>query len=155
MVSYYNYYLYSFKGTYEEDFGAFFNRFVTGLFLLPIHVAFGTWDSNVSSWLDHAEDADLDFLLVRFEDLKQNTSCEIQRILSFLGISKEAHEIDEAIQWASFDNMQRLRKAQAPDIYSSNMKGVSGAGKHRLSESQQDYLTTHYKSLLVKLGYET
>ena len=45
-------------------------------------------------------------------------------------------------------------KEQRPDIYASEMKGVSGRGKQRMSEDQYNYLTKHYKVLLVKLGYE-
>jgi hypothetical protein len=50
-----------------------------------------------------------DFLLVRYEDLKANTSGELRRVLDFLGFQSIPEEfITEAVNYASFDNMRRM-----------------------------------------------
>jgi len=58
-----------------------------------------------------------DFLLLRYEDLHQNTNLELYKALDFIGIKKVSHEIiEEAIQYASFDKM---RKMETEEIFNS------------------------------------
>jgi len=49
------------------------------------------------------------FLLVRYEDLKANARDELRRVLDFLGLQAIPEEIiDDAINYATFDNMRRM-----------------------------------------------
>jgi len=52
-----------------------------------------------------------DFLLVRYEDLQKNTVAELNRVINFFGINNILTvEIEQAVQFAAFDNMQKLEK---------------------------------------------
>lgn len=49
------------------------------------------------------------FLLVRYEDLKADPHAQLRRVLDFLGLQGIPDEIiEEAIQFASFENMRRM-----------------------------------------------
>lgn len=51
-----------------------------------------------------------DFLLVRYERLREDTRAVLERILAFTGQRIAARAIDEAIEFCRFDNMQRLER---------------------------------------------
>lgn len=58
-----------------------------------------------------------DFLLLRYEDLQQNTERELCRVLNFIGIKEVSYEIiEEAVKYASFDNM---RKMEIEEVFNS------------------------------------
>jgi hypothetical protein len=47
-------------------------------------------------------------IIVRYEDLRSDTASELSRITSLLGEHFSDAEIREAVEWTSFDNMQRM-----------------------------------------------
>lgn len=50
-----------------------------------------------------------DFLLVRYEDMRQNTARELRRVLDFLGLTEVSEAtLNEAVEFASFENMRRM-----------------------------------------------
>ncbi len=50
-------------------------------------------------------------LIVRYEDLRANTRAALQRITAQLGETFSEGELDEAVEFASFDNLRRLEEA--------------------------------------------
>jgi len=51
------------------------------------------------------------FLLVRYEDIKKNPNNELKKVLDFLELQDVSEEtIQEAVRYASFENMQKLEK---------------------------------------------
>jgi Sulfotransferase domain len=66
-----------------------------------------SWGENVMSWLG-ARGHDREFLLVRYEDLLENTLDQIHRIAEFLGLNATAQQIVQAIERSSVENMKRL-----------------------------------------------
>ncbi|MGD1912645.1 MAG: sulfotransferase domain-containing protein [Rivularia sp. (in: cyanobacteria)] len=58
-----------------------------------------------------------DFLLLRYEDLQQNTHKELRRVMNFVGIKEVSSEIiAEAVKYASFDNMHKM---ETDEIFNS------------------------------------
>lgn len=49
-------------------------------------------------------------LILTYEDLRKNTKKEIKRILGFIGDKKSDNKIENAISFASFDNMKKLER---------------------------------------------
>lgn len=72
----------------------------------------GSWGENVMSWLG-ARGHDREFLLVRYEDLLQDTHREMTRISEFLGLHVSPEQIAKAVELSSADNMRKLEVAQA------------------------------------------
>lgn len=76
-----------------------------------ISADWGTWGENVASWISTRGQND-NFLLLRFEDMLQNTRHEIARAAAFLGISAPDETLDRAIAASSADRMRQLEKQQ-------------------------------------------
>lgn len=67
----------------------------------------GSWGENVMSWLG-ARGHDRQFLLVRYEDLLDDTHREMTRIAEFLELNASADRISRAVELSSADNMRKL-----------------------------------------------
>ena len=50
-----------------------------------------------------------DFLMIRYEDLKQDAAVELRRLLDFIGLSEVSDKhIAEAVEYSSFENMRKM-----------------------------------------------
>lgn len=71
----------------------------------------GTWAENVASWL-YTRGSGTTFLLMRYEDLKQNTSRELSKIATFLGVEAKPEQLTKVIERSS---AQRMRELEVKD----------------------------------------
>src|SRR6266852_1034597 len=73
---------------------------------------YGSWGEHVASWLAtrHGRPG---FLLLRYEDMVEDTARELSKVASFLGLSATPEVIGEAVQRSSADAMRQLEKSQA------------------------------------------
>jgi Sulfotransferase domain. len=72
---------------------------------------YGTWGENVGSWL-FTRSGTPNFLLMRYEDMLQDTISELSRISAFLHIDADAGRLAQAAERSSAENMRKLEKAQ-------------------------------------------
>jgi Sulfotransferase domain len=72
----------------------------------------GSWGENVMSWLG-ARGHDRQFLLVRYEDLLEDTPREMNRISEFLSLQASPEKISQAIELSSAENMRKLEVAES------------------------------------------
>lgn len=72
----------------------------------------GSWGENVMSWLG-ARGHDRKFLVVRYEDLLEDTQREMTRVAEFLGINVTTMQIATAVDRSSAENMRKLEAADA------------------------------------------
>jgi hypothetical protein len=71
---------------------------------LPFLIEYlNTWQRNLEQ-LDHA-------LIVRYEDLRARTAENLQSITAFIGASFTEREIEDAVAFASFNNLRKLEAA--------------------------------------------
>lgn len=97
------------------------------------------------------------FLLVRYEDIKQDAHIELGRVLEFLGLDEVSDEIiDQAVNYASFENMRRLEESGRfnSGILSPADKEDRDSYKTRKGKigGYQDYLTEdEIRSLNAKM----
>jgi len=66
----------------------------------------------MNSWVGELERAG-QRLLVRYEDLRATPAPELARVLTFLDAAPSAAEVEDAVEFASFDNMRRLEESAA------------------------------------------
>ena len=71
-----------------------------------------SWGENVMSWLG-ARGHDREFLIVRYEDLLEDTQREMTRIAEFLHLNASADRIAKAVELSSADNMRMLEAKQS------------------------------------------
>jgi hypothetical protein len=76
-----------------------------------ISAAWGTWGENVASWLSTRGRED-SFLLLRYEDMLENSHRELARAATFLGIAPSDATIDRAISASSADRMRQLEQQE-------------------------------------------
>jgi len=83
------------------------SRLKTGFLGTP-----ASWGENVMSWLG-ARGHDRQFLLVRYEDLLENTHREMTKIAEFLDLHASAERIAQAVDFSSADNMRKLEARES------------------------------------------
>ena len=100
--------------------------------------------SFYNEW-NHHKNETMGFLLVRYEDLRENPHREVQKIIKFLGLEIPDGFIDAAVEYASFENMRKmeaqgnsksgvLKPGDAKDLESyKTRKGKVGGFKEYLS----------------------
>ncbi len=81
-------------------------RFVAGKFN-----GYGSWGENVGSWLANREGND-NFLLVRYEDMMDETIAILSTIAAFLGVKATAEEISAANERSSAEQMRKFARLE-------------------------------------------
>jgi len=120
---------------------------------------FGTWSDHVHSWLDQGAD---NMILVRYEDLLNDTESEFRRVLSFTGLSVDEAALSSALEASRFENMQRQERNQHDqlDVLKDSdaskrfvRKGKHGAWKNAFEERYYEAFLDTHASALQRLGY--
>jgi hypothetical protein len=99
LVSYY-FHLQRRVGKYQGDISSFIRDERHGM---PKAVAF------LNVWAQSRR-VPKDFLLMRYEDMRQNPAGELARLLEFMEIPIEDHLVKAAVEFASFENMKKMEK---------------------------------------------
>ncbi|MEA3450159.1 MAG: sulfotransferase domain-containing protein [Patescibacteria group bacterium] len=101
-----------------------------------------------------------DFLLIKYEDLRNDTKKEFEKILKFIGYKKlKLDIIDKAINYASFSNMKKMEKinkfnnrilnASKGDKSGKVRKGKVGGYVDYLSENDLIYIDSAVEEIGV------
>lgn len=140
----------------SRDFQTFFEAFMNG--------NIGSWETNIKSWLDNQGKVKNGFLLVKYENLLQDTTKEAHRITNFLNLDRTEQEIHEAVNWASFDNMKALERKQQSHLNGNSSsgnqtipfvrEGKANKWKSILSKEQQQQINQTFGKTLTRLGYK-
>ncbi len=73
---------------------------------------YGSWGEHATSWLS-TRYGQPGFLLLRYEDMLQDTARELSRMASFLGLHPTSELIQQAVSRSGADKMRKLEKSQA------------------------------------------
>jgi Sulfotransferase domain len=68
-------------------------------------LGFGTWGSHALSWKNQSQ---FPVYVVKYEDLKADTSSELSKIIDFIGIDVQQTMVDKAVNASSFDTMRAM-----------------------------------------------
>lgn len=92
----------------------------------------GTWRENVASWV-YTRGQNKDFLLVRYEDLLDDTVAELGRIAQFLGVDASDTNLRRAVELSSADRMRKLEKQEEDNWVATRnrRKDIPFVGKAR------------------------
>lgn len=74
-------------------------------------VKIGAWADHVMSWVRMRQGSET-FLLIRYEDLLENTERELGRIKEFLRIPGGAQEVSRAVEMSSASRMRKLERTE-------------------------------------------
>ena len=124
---------------------------------------YGSWGQNVGSWLI-ARFKTPDFLLLRYEDLKERPEAELARVAAFLGLEAGPQQLSQAVQLSSADRMRKLEKVQA-DKWASTREtrkdlafvrsAVAGEWKSTLPDAEVERIERAWGNIMRVLGYQT
>jgi hypothetical protein len=117
-----------------------------------------SWSEHVNGWLNSDHE---DFLLIKYEDMKQDTTREFRRFVEFSGLPIDNNKLVAAVQASEFDNMQRLEQNlinHMPDYDVSKpfvRQGKVGGWQEFFSEQMTESFIYAHSSALERLGYVT
>jgi hypothetical protein len=141
----------------EVSMEKFVSRFLAGKV-----GSYGSWGENVASWLAPRYGRP-GFLLLRYEDMVEDTPRELAKIASLLGIAASMERLTKAAELSSVDRMRKLEKSQA-QLFSAT-KGTrqdipfvraasSGGWKAGLPAPCVAEIEASWGNLMQWLGYE-
>lgn len=117
----------------------------------------GSWTEHVSGWLATAA---CPFLLMRYEDLCQNPTAGLRRILDFIGLPVDELRLARAVKRSTFSELQRQEREngfqEAPAHTRSGRffrQGRSGQWREVMTADQVRRLGRHCAETMALLGY--
>jgi hypothetical protein len=72
---------------------------------------YGSWGENVGSWLG-ARRGTSDFLVLRYEDMLENTEAELARVVEMLHLPANNGQVRRAVENSTADRMRELEQSQ-------------------------------------------
>ncbi len=121
----------------------------------------GTWGENVGSWVA-ARGKNKNFLLLRYEDMIEDTVAQLTRIAAFLDLSVTPDLLTKTVEKSSAEQMRKLEKLQSKDwIATKNRRpdipfvrtATSGGWKHNLPENLAREIESAWGDIMLYLGY--
>ncbi len=114
-----------------------------------------TWSSHVLSWINNTE---LNFKIVRYEDLINTPVKTFTGIAKFLEFDYDPVKIEKAIRFSDFKELQRQENEdnfgeKPPGVKNFFRKGKTGDWKNTLTNEQIETIVNDHKEVMIKLGY--
>jgi hypothetical protein len=143
---------------------SFVPRFIAGEF----DHKFGSWGDNVLSWMT-LRGASPDFLMIRYEDLKQDTVSALSGIVAFLercsfrNIDASTEALQRTIELSSPERMRALEKQEAGSWVLTKgtrpdkpfvRSAIVGGWKCQLAPESVAAIESSWGDLMQNLGYE-
>ena len=156
VISYYYFHLK--KGIIPEGYPL--DRYVTRFVAGDVD-AYGSWRENIASWLGTRYGTE-SLLLLRYEDMLEETTRQLAKMAAFLGIERSGEEISKAVSLSSADRMRKLENNET-DIWVNTKKSrkdipfvrkaISGQWKSALGEAMIAEIERSWGGLMSLLGY--
>jgi hypothetical protein len=122
----------------------------------------GTWGENVASWV-YTRNGRPEFLLLRYEDMLNDTESELSKVARFLGIQTTRERLIAAVERSSADRMRKLEATQGDQWIATKNKrsdipfvrtASSGLWKEKLPASAIAEIESGWGPLMQELGYQ-
>lgn len=115
----------------------------------------GRWSGHVQSWLEQPY---VQTLLMRYEDLRDDTATHFGQVVDFLGLAAVSAEIERAVRHSDFTEMRRQeeRNGFRERVGSSQFfrSGQAGGWRTQLNAAQIRAIETAHGPMMDRLGYE-
>ncbi len=124
--------------------------------------AWGTWAENVGTWVA-ARNGRKDFLLLRYEDMIEQTENELAKVARFFGIDPTVEKLRKAIANSSADRLRELEDKEGDEWVTTKDKrsdipfigsAVAGKWKSKLPATAVAEIEGSWGPLMHSLGYE-
>ncbi|KAG8547066.1 hypothetical protein GDO81_029198, partial [Engystomops pustulosus] len=159
LVSLYHYAHMSYLMKKPSSFDELMEDFLQG------RVPFGSWFDHIKGWMQMKDKKN--FLLVTYEDLKQDQRGTIKKICTFLENELEEQAVDLVLEHSSFNSMKKnnmSNNTMVPDYIMDTKnnqfmrKGIIGDWKNHFTQEQKEYMDSIYhekmKAIDVKFSWD-
>lgn len=115
------------------------------------------WSTHVSSW---TQEPHPQLHIVRYEDLLRQPRIYFSKIARFLGLKPPAQRLNQAIQHASFRQLQHQEQSKGfserpKEATSFFRSGKAGEGRRVMEQSQIDTIIAAHHVQMKRFGYPT
>lgn len=105
-------------------------------------------------WADNRNKLN-NFLIIRYEDLKKDLKKQLKKIINFIGVGGiKKKNINEAIKFASFKNMQKMEKENKFSVNRLKPRDINDPESFKIRRGKiggyRDYLTKEEITILNK-----
>ncbi len=154
-VSYYHF-KQKFRGINNIPFSEFLELFNSGAI-----ATYANWNLHVNSWLDSGL---ADLLIVKYEDMVDDTAHEFEKILDFCRIPIDHQKVVAAVNASAFEAMQRAEQQEQNLLKNWNASDTSiqfvrqggyGNWESWFTDSLLDAFITVHGDALARLDYIT
>lgn len=120
---------------------------------------FGSWSMHINSWYKGKHGK---YLLLRYEDLLQDTENEIKRLLNFINFEVSEQHIKSAINNSRFENLTSLEKTKGV-VYKNKLKdksskffrkGISGDWENTFTKEDLKHFKSINSQAMKLCGYK-
>lgn len=119
----------------------------------------GRWHEHVEAWLANPYGAEM--MLVRYEDLQQDTVTELERLCAFAGVERDRTWLEQVASAATFDKMRNKEKSGRyfredpdwPEDKLFNRRGVVGSYKDEMPPDILALFMRDAGNAMARLGY--
>jgi sulfotransferase family protein len=148
----------------KGDFDSFLLSFLEGRAL-----QMGSWQEHTRTWLEAPLARNGRLMVVRYEDLRQNSEQVLSQLLHFLGVTPDLGIIRKAIENNSLQQMRakedKARKAGERSVVLESRestqedgrfvrKGTVGGWRGKLTDAQLTIIGQYAGDVLATLGYD-
>ncbi|NDJ60965.1 MAG: sulfotransferase domain-containing protein [Chloroflexi bacterium] len=114
-----------------------------------------SWSGHVRSWVDQAP---LQRLVVRYEDLVAQPQAAFARVIAFLSWDLDSARLEKAIRFSSFSELKQQERAHGfheknPDSESFFRKGKSGDWRATLTAAQIQRIVADHGEIMARFDY--
>ncbi|MEM9446968.1 MAG: sulfotransferase domain-containing protein [Cyanobacteria bacterium P01_E01_bin.6] len=112
------------------------------------------WGEHINYWLDQISSSNL--LLIRYEDLIENTSYLLQEIAKFIGIETDLESIERAVQLSKFENMRKIESKRGRPYNETDSfmrRGTIGNWKEVFGNEEKNIFKKREGKVLIRSGY--
>lgn len=122
----------------------------------------GTWAENVASWY-YTRRGNPNFMLVRYEELKDDTQTQLARVARFLGVDPTHELLGRAISQSSAERMRQLEHEQRDQWVGTRKhrddipfvgRASAGSWRESLPAECVAQIESAWGELMQVLGYE-
>lgn len=139
-------------GRFDKGFDPFLRAFLSG----KVN-GYGSWQRHVNSWLDADSRADVELLVVRYEELRRNPEETLAHLLQFIGVSVDSRAIREGVANNSLDKMKK-KEDMSPQMPEGDNRfvrsGSVGGWMGSLTRTQLELIEQFAGDALLRAGYK-
>ena len=128
-----------------------------GRLFTQVEQSIGSWSTHARSWIDQSE---LPVLVIRYEDMLDNTKETLNKVVEFIGLDLDQHIIEQSVSSSSFSVLSKMEKESGflekpRNADSFFRKGQKDDWKNFLDKQAVDTIISNHREYMTRYNYLT